>query len=87
VERDLERESVLSASFLALMLCASLIAAAGVMTDSAVLIVGAMVVGPEYGPIAALSYGLARRQRGLAIRSAQTLALGFATGGRDCERP
>jgi uncharacterized hydrophobic protein (TIGR00271 family) len=78
VERDLERESVLSASFLALMLCASLIAAAGVMTDSAVLIVGAMVVGPEYGPIAALSYGLARRQRGLAIRSAQTLALGFA---------
>ena len=42
----------LSASFLAFMVIATVIASIGVILESAILIVGAMVVGPEFGPIA-----------------------------------
>ncbi|MCB0956078.1 MAG: DUF389 domain-containing protein [Ilumatobacteraceae bacterium] len=50
-----------TARFFAYFVVASLIAAAGVLTNSPILIVGAMVVGPEYGAIAAMSWALERR--------------------------
>ena len=34
------------------MVIATCLAAIGILTDSAILIVGAMVVGPEFGPLA-----------------------------------
>jgi hypothetical protein len=34
------------------MVLATLVAAAGIMTDSQILIIGAMVVAPEFGPLA-----------------------------------
>ncbi len=48
---------------------ACLIAAVGVVTDSPVTIVGAMVVGPEFGPLAALAVALVRRRTHLARRA------------------
>ena len=41
---------------------ACLIAAIGVVTDSTVTVVGAMVVGPEFGPLAALAVALVQRR-------------------------
>ena len=38
-----------------------MLAACGVMLDSAILIVGAMVVGPEFGPLAGVCTGLVQR--------------------------
>ena len=43
-------ESALTVSFLVFMAVAAMIAAVGILLDSPILIVGAMVVGPEYGP-------------------------------------
>lgn len=40
------------------MAVAALIATVGIIVDSSVLSVGAMVVGPEYGPLAALAVAL-----------------------------
>ena len=34
------------------MILAMLIAAVGIVTDSIILIIGAMIVGPEFGPLA-----------------------------------
>ena len=45
---------MLSGSFLAFMVLATLIAAIGIVTDSIILIIAAMVVGPEFGPLAGL---------------------------------
>jgi uncharacterized hydrophobic protein (TIGR00271 family) len=59
------------------MVLAALIAAVGIFLDSPILIVGAMVVGPEFGPIAGVCVALVRRQASLARRSATALALGF----------
>ncbi|WP_067659428.1 DUF389 domain-containing protein [Nocardia harenae] len=70
-------ESTLSASFVAFLTIACLLAAVGVATDSAVTIVGAMVVGPEFGPLAAFAVGVVRRDRALVRRSALALAAGF----------
>ena len=64
-------------SWYALLVIAGLIAAVGLLTNSQILIVGAMVVGPEYGAIVALAYGVVHREAPLAVRSAVALTAGF----------
>ena len=70
-------ESTLNVTFVTFLCLACLIAAVGVVTDSPVTVVGAMVVGPEFGPLAALSVALVRRRRDLARRAAAALLVGF----------
>jgi uncharacterized hydrophobic protein (TIGR00271 family) len=70
-------ESSLNVTFVAFLTLACLIAAVGVVTDSPVTVVGAMVVGPEFGPLAALAVGLVRRRGDLARRAAIALLVGF----------
>jgi uncharacterized hydrophobic protein (TIGR00271 family) len=77
VEARTNEQVELSAAFLLFMVLAALIAAVGVYQDSPILIVGAMVVGPEFGPIAGLCVALVQRKRKLAARSAVALAVGF----------
>lgn len=80
VDARVRDESVLTASFLAFIVIAALIAAVGLVEDAPILIVGAMVVGPEFGPVAGLSVGLFKR-RGFRVRIAlTTLAIGLAAG-------
>ena len=54
-----------------------MIAALGIIQDSVILIIGAMVVGPEFGRLAGLSVALVQRKRRLARRSVKALAVGF----------
>jgi uncharacterized hydrophobic protein (TIGR00271 family) len=71
-------ESVeLSAVFLIYMVLAGIIAAIGIILDSQILVVGAMVVGPEFGPVAGLCVALVQRRAELAKRSAAALLIGF----------
>jgi uncharacterized hydrophobic protein (TIGR00271 family) len=77
VESKTSEQVELSATFLTFMVLAALIAAVGIYQDSAILIVGAMVVGPEFGPIAALCVALVQRRKALAARSARALLIGF----------
>ena len=67
----------LSFSFALFMVLAALIASVGIFLDSAILIVGAMVVGPEFGPIAGICVAVLQRRRDLAARSARALGVGF----------
>lgn len=77
VEAKTDEQVELSGVFACFMALAALIAAVGIYQDSAILIVGAMVVGPEFGPIAGVCVALVQRRRALALRSAVALALGF----------
>ncbi|MBY6435135.1 DUF389 domain-containing protein [Rhodococcus kroppenstedtii] len=70
-------ESSLNATFLAFLTIACLLSAVGVILDSPVTIVGAMVVGPEFGPLAALAVGLVRRRGSMIRRSLLALTVGF----------
>lgn len=71
------QDAQLGPTFLALLTLACLIAAVGVVTDSPVTVVGAMVVGPEFGPLAALAVGLVLRRSDLIRRAATALTVGF----------
>jgi uncharacterized hydrophobic protein (TIGR00271 family) len=66
-----------TATFLAFLTIACLLAAVGVVTNSPITVVGAMVVGPEFGPLAALAVGLVLRRFDLAGRAALALVAGF----------
>ena len=70
-------DSTFSVSFGVLMVLAGIIAAIAVLTNNPVLTVGAMIVSPDYGPMAALSVALVNRAYGPAWRSFRALALGF----------
>jgi uncharacterized hydrophobic protein (TIGR00271 family) len=80
VEFQTSESAQLSFSFLAFMVLATMIAALGILQDSVVLIIGAMVVGPEFGPLAGLCVALVQRHRPLATRSLRALAVGFPAG-------
>lgn len=71
-------ESTLSITYVAFLTLATMIAACGVVLDNAILIVGAMAVGPEFGPLAGLSTALVQRHPRLAARSLTALLVGFA---------
>ncbi|WP_033291641.1 DUF389 domain-containing protein [Amycolatopsis jejuensis] len=70
-------ESRWNATFQAFLAIACLLAAVGVLTDSPVTVVGAMVVGPEFGPLAALAVGAVLRRGDLMRRAGLALVAGF----------
>jgi uncharacterized hydrophobic protein (TIGR00271 family) len=70
-------DSRLSISYQIFLTIACLLAAIGAITDSPVTVVGAMVLGPEFGPLAATAVGLVLRRGDLARRGALALAIGF----------
>jgi uncharacterized hydrophobic protein (TIGR00271 family) len=71
-------ESQLTWTFVSFMTLATLLASIAILTDSLVLLIGAMVLGPEFVSIAALGVGIVRRRWHLLRQAATTLAYGFA---------
>jgi len=80
VESRTSENVELSAGFLVFMAVAMMIAAVGIFTDQVVLIIGAMVVGPEFGPIAGLCVAAVQLRGDLLKRSLLALAIGFPLG-------
>jgi uncharacterized hydrophobic protein (TIGR00271 family) len=80
VESRTSENTELSVSFVAFMVLAMQIAAVGIVLDQPILIVGAMVVGPEFGPLAGISVAVVHLQGELARRSVLALAAGFPAG-------
>lgn len=77
VSRQTGEDSRLTWSFLAFLVLATQLVAIGIVTDSTILIVGAMAVGPEFGPLAALAVALVQQQWTLGRRAALALGVGF----------
>ena len=77
VEAQAESGAVPTVSYLLFLVFAVVLAAIAVITDSAVLVVGAMVVGPEFSAIAAACAGIALGRWGLVGRSLRLLVLSF----------
>ncbi|MFI6423705.1 DUF389 domain-containing protein [Promicromonospora sp. NPDC050880] len=75
-----ESESRASLGYLALMALATTIGMIGVLFDQPILIVGAMVTGPDFGPLAAISVALVGRRWRTVGRAVATLGAGFAAG-------
>ena len=78
VEGRIALEGSFPPSWFGLLVIAGLIGAIGIVTNSQILIVGAMVVGPEYGAILSLAFGLIGRDSSRVRRSVGALVGGFA---------
>jgi len=78
LDQRTEDETRFTWSFVAFLVLATQLAAIAAITDSSVLIVGAMVLGPEFGAVAAISYGLLRRDGRRIGRALSVLVTGFA---------
>jgi uncharacterized hydrophobic protein (TIGR00271 family) len=74
------RTSELGGNFLVFMVLACLIASVGIFTGSPILIIGAMVVGPEFGPLAGLCVAAVERRPEVGVRSLAALTVGFPVG-------
>ena len=77
VVRTTDADSALSVSYLAFLTIATMLAAIAIINDSAILTIGAMVLGPEFVPLAALAVAAVQRRPASARRAAVTLILGF----------
>lgn len=62
-----------SGSFFMFLLLATLLAGIGRLLDQPILIIGAMVVGPEFAPVAAICYAIVRRRAGIVGPATVTL--------------
>ncbi len=78
VVRTTAADSSLSVSYLAFLTIATLLGAVAIVNDSAVLLIGAMVLGPEFAPLAGLAVALVHRRAGIARAAAKALLVGFA---------
>ncbi len=67
-------------TYLSFMTLATLMSSIAIVTDSAILVIGAMVLGPEFGAVAAVAVGLVTARYGLVGNAVRTLLLGFAAG-------
>jgi uncharacterized hydrophobic protein (TIGR00271 family) len=77
VVRTTDADSALSVSYVAFLTIATMLAAIAIINDSAILTIGAMVLGPEFVPLAGLAVAAVHRRPAHARRAATTLVLGF----------
>jgi uncharacterized hydrophobic protein (TIGR00271 family) len=70
-------ESRVTWAYLAFLAIATQLAGIAILLDSPILMIGAMVLGPEFGPVAAICFGLLRRRWHLIVAAMRTLVIGF----------
>jgi uncharacterized hydrophobic protein (TIGR00271 family) len=76
-EARIRARGVYPPTWFALMIIAGLIAAVGILTNSQILIVGAMVVGPEYSAMISVAYGIDTTDVVIVRRGLVALFFGF----------
>lgn len=64
-------------TFVSFMFLATVLVAIAILLDSTILLIGAMVLGPEFGAVAALGVALVRRRFALLRRAVASLTAGF----------
>lgn len=77
VTQQTYEESELNWTYLTFMTLATVLAAIAIVLDSQILVIGAMVLGPEFVAVAALGLGLVRGRANLFKRAVRTLLIGF----------
>jgi uncharacterized hydrophobic protein (TIGR00271 family) len=70
-------DSELNWTYTSFLVLATMLASIAIVTDSVILVIGAMVLGPEFGTIAAMGVAIVRRRRRLLWMAVRTLLAGF----------
>lgn len=80
VSARIDNEGLISVGMITLFAFAGVIAAVAILIDSSPIVVGAMALCPDFGPIAAFAVGAVRRNRMRARGGLLALLVGFAAG-------
>ena len=80
VSARIDNEGLISVGMVVLFAFAGVIAAVAILIDSSPIVVGAMALCPDFGPIAAFAVGVVRRDRKRARGGLLALLVGFAAG-------
>ena len=80
VSARIDNEGLLSGGMVALFAFSGVIAAVAILIDSSPIVVGAMALCPDFGPIAAFAVGVVRRDRRRARGGLLALLVGFSAG-------
>ncbi|WP_026415292.1 DUF389 domain-containing protein [Actinomadura oligospora] len=78
LDRQTAEGAQLTWAYVTFLALATQLAGIAAITDSAILVVGAMVLGPEFSSVAAICYGLITRNWRRVRGAAWTLTVGFA---------
>jgi uncharacterized hydrophobic protein (TIGR00271 family) len=78
VDATIRSNAVYPVSFFLLLIAAGLLASVGILTNSQILIVAAMVVGPEYNAVLGTALGITEGSPRPVKRGLAALAVGFA---------
>ncbi|WP_254716803.1 DUF389 domain-containing protein [Actinomadura sp. WMMB 499] len=78
LDRQVTEGAALTWSFIAFLVLATQIAAVAALIDSPILVVGAMVLGPEFAAVASICYGIVRLRPWHIVTAVRTLVAGFA---------
>jgi uncharacterized hydrophobic protein (TIGR00271 family) len=70
----------IAATYLVFMAAAGVIAGVGVLTGSAVLLVGAMAISPDLLPVSASAIGIVEHRWHLTVRALRALTIGLTIG-------
>lgn len=70
-------DTSMSWSYIVFLSLATILASIAIVLDSPILIVGAMVLGPDFGPVAALGLAIVTRRRELLRRALRLIVVGF----------
>ncbi len=71
-------DSKLTWSFLSFMVLATLLASIAIVIDSQILVIAAMVLGPEFGAVAALGLALVRKRPALLGQAVRSILIGYS---------
>ncbi|MEV0389669.1 DUF389 domain-containing protein [Nonomuraea sp. NPDC050643] len=77
LEQRVEADTRLTWAYLSFLAVATQLSGIAVVQNSPLLMIGAMVLGPEFGPVAAICFGLLRRRWHLITTALKTLVSGF----------
>jgi uncharacterized hydrophobic protein (TIGR00271 family) len=78
VDGRIRTQGAFTPSWYALLAIAGIIGAVGLLTNSQILVVAAMVVGPDYAAVASLAFGVTSRDRSRVTSSSIALVVGFS---------
>jgi uncharacterized hydrophobic protein (TIGR00271 family) len=70
-------DTSMSWSYIVFLCLATILASIAIVLDSPILVVGAMVLGPDFGPVAALGLAIVTRRRELLRRALRLIVVGF----------
>lgn len=70
-------DSKLTWSFVSFMVLATLLASIAIVIDSQILVIAAMVLGPEFGAVAALGLALVRKRPALLGQAMRSILVGY----------